>query len=187
VSRGRRIVAVIGAPESGKSTVAQKLYRDAIRREGRRSVRALDPGCQFTGGEMPGDVDGWLEQLRPPSRTEPARVRFLLADDGDQYLPKSPAKGSAWLDLYLRHRWWRTDVLITARRIQNLSPTLLSAVEHLFVFRMNPSDHAGRKRLEDIAPGLTPPTEPFKFVAYNAFSGLQTACRTLPGGGWRAL
>lgn len=183
--RGRKVVMIVGAPESGKTTLSRG-FLDALKadKSDKRPLAIIDPGAQFRGGSMPVDVDAWLETVRPPNATAPAKVRGILFDDCDSYLEGAPTKYSARSDLYLRHRWWRTDVIVTCRRPQNMHPKLLSAISMLYVFRMSSGDTPAVERLEKIAPGLVVPTEPYLFQAFDVYQGKQRLCRTLPRGGF---
>ncbi len=188
--RDRKVVIAIGAPKSGKTTVARSLLRDLEAEQGdERAIAVVDPGRQFRGGFVPagGDIGGWLEEVMPPSASAPAAVRAILFDDGDSYLRPSPPNGSAERDLYLRHRWWRTDLIVTARRPQNLSPLIWSACSVLYLFRTNPADRSARERLDEFAPGVEVPREPFDCVVLDPYTGEQLRCRTKPNGGVEVL
>lgn len=123
---------------------------------------------------MPADVDQYLGERRAARD-----VDFLLLDDADAYIPTTLKNGSAMRDLALRNRWWNVDVLMTARRLQSLPPLLLSAVHHLWVFRLSPADRVGRERLfEVVGDDLSIPTEPYRFVRVDVFAGTRTSGRT---------
>lgn len=123
---------------------------------------------------MPADVDHYLGERRAARD-----VDFLLLDDADAYIPTTLKSGSAMRDLALRNRWWNVDVLMTARRLQSLPPLLLSAVHHLWVFRLSPADRVGRERLfEVVGDDLSIPTEPYRFVRVDVFAGTRTPGRT---------
>jgi hypothetical protein len=123
---------------------------------------------------MPADVDQYLGERRAARD-----VDFLLLDDADAYIPTTLKSGSAMRDLALRNRWWNVDVLMTARRLQSLPPLLLSAVHHLWVFRLSPADRVGRERLfEVVGDDLSIPTEPYRFVRVDVFAGTRTPGRT---------
>ena len=170
--RERTIGLIVGGPGSGKSTLARRLLA-AARNRGER-VRVIDPARQFECGVMPADVDQYLGERRAARD-----VDFLLLDDADAYIPTTLKSGSAMRDLALRNRWWNVDVLLTARRLQSLPPLLLSAVHHLWVFRLSPADRVGRERLfEVVGDDLSIPTEPYRFVRVDVFAGTRTAGRT---------
>ena len=176
--RERQIVAIFGGPGSGKSTLAKGLVT-AARGRGDR-VKIIDPGRQFRGGEMPEDPETWLSDRKNRRDTD-----LLVADDADAYVPNTLARQSPWRDLSLRNRWWNLDVLITARRLQSLPVVLLSAVSTMFVFRLSPADQAGRDRLiEACGQALTIPTEPYRFVRVDVFTGQIRHGRTLKAGGF---
>lgn len=170
--RERTIGLIVGGPGSGKSTLAKRLIRAAQNRGDR--VRVIDPARQFAGGVMPGDVDVYLGERRAARD-----VDFLVLDDADAYVPTSLKSGSALRDLALRNRWWGVDVLMTARRLQSLPPLLLSAVHHLWVFRLSPADRVGRERLfETVGEQLEIPCEPYRYVHVDVFAGKRTIGKT---------
>lgn len=174
--RERTIVLVVGGPGSGKSTLARALIA-AARRRGER-VRIVDPARQFHGGVMPDDVDRWLGERKAARDTD-----LLVLDDADAYVPSPLKQGSNLRDLALRNRWWGVDVLITARRLQSLPTLLLSAVHHLYVFRLSPADKAGRERLVEVAgEQLDVPAQPYRFVQVDVFGGSRRPGRTLSDG-----
>lgn len=126
---------------------------------------------------MPGDVDAYLGERRAARD-----VDFLVLDDADAYVPTTLKAGSNLRDLALRNRWWGVDVLLTARRLQSLPPILLSAVSHLWVFRLSPADKVGRERLFEVAgEALAIPAEPYRFVHVDVFAGKHEAGRTTKG------
>lgn len=174
--RERTIVLVVGGPGSGKSTLARAFVRSAEARRDR--VRIVDPARQFARGVMPDDVDGYLAERRAARD-----VDLVVLDDADAYVPTTLRQGSAMRDLALRNRWWGVDVLITARRLQSLPTLLLSAVQHLYVFRLSPADVAGRDRLELVAGDqLEVPTEPYRFLAVDVFAGTRRPGRVYADG-----
>jgi GTPase SAR1 family protein len=174
--RERTIGLIVGGPGSGKSTLAKRLIRAAQNRGDR--VRVIDPARQFAGGVMPADVDVYLSERRAARD-----VDFLVLDDADAYVPTTLKSGSALRDLALRNRWWGVDVLMTARRLQSLPPLLLSAVHHLWVFRLSPADRVGRERLfETVGEQLEIPTEPYRYVHVDVFAGKRTIGKTSRAG-----
>jgi energy-coupling factor transporter ATP-binding protein EcfA2 len=173
--RERTIGLIVGGPGSGKSTLARRFIA-AARNRGER-IRIVDPARQFAGGVMPPDVDVYLGERRAARD-----VDFIVLDDADAYVPTSLKAGSSLRDLALRNRWWGVDVLLTARRLQSLPPLLLSAVSHLWVFRLSPADKVGRERLVEVAgEGLAIPTEPYRFVHVDVFGGQHKPGRTSRG------
>jgi hypothetical protein len=170
--RERTIGLIVGGPGSGKSTLAKRLIQAAQNRGDR--VRVIDPARQFAGGVMPADVDVYLGERRAARD-----VDFLVLDDADAYVPTTLKSGSALRDLALRNRWWGVDVLMTARRLQSLPPLLLSAVHHLWVFRLSPADRVGRERLfETVGEQLEIPAEPYRYVHVDVFAGKRTIGKT---------
>lgn len=181
--RERTIALVVGGPGSGKSTLAKALIASARKRKQR--VAIVDPARQFDGGVMPDDVDAWLAE-----RKAARDVDVLVLDDADAYVPGTLKSGSALRDLALRNRWWGVDVILTARRVQSLPPLLMSAVHHLYIFRLSPADRAGRDRLVEVAGDeLQVPSEAYRFVYVDVFAGRRIAGKTLSSGGysWQTL
>lgn len=173
--RERTIGLIVGGPGSGKSTLARRFI--AAARNRRERVRIIDPARQFADGVMPPDVDEYLGERR-----EARDVDFLVLDDADAYVPTTLKSGSNLRDLALRNRWWGVDVLMTARRLQSLPPLLLSAVHHLWVFRVSPADKVGRERLHEVAGlELSFPTEPYRYVHVDVFAGTHRPGRTSKG------
>lgn len=175
--RERTVGLIVGAPGSGKSTLARALIAGA-RRRGER-VRIIDPARQFADGVMPEDVDRYLLE-----RKVARDVDYLVLDDADAYVPTTLKTGSALRDLALRNRWWGVDVLLTARRLQSLPPLLMSAVAHLWVFRLSPADKVGRERLVEVAGDVAVPTEPYRYVQIDVFRGTRRAGRVTKDGAY---
>jgi GTPase SAR1 family protein len=173
--RERTIGLIVGGPGAGKSTLARKLIRGAKARGER--VRVIDPARQFgADGVMPEDVDRYLFERRAARDTQ-----LLVLDDADAYVPSTLRDGSALRDLALRNRWWGVDVVITARRVQSLPPLLLSAVHHIWIFRLSPADRRGRERIAEVAgKELTLPTEPYRYLQLDVFAGQLRQGRTSP-------
>lgn len=173
--KDRRIVGCIGAPGSGKSTLARWLLAN-LRARGER-IAGLDPNGEF-GFSFPTDPDAWLER-----RIERRDATTLLLDDLDGYAPHRARPGSPWAQLYLRHRHLGLNTVWTARRLTNVAPALLSASSLLYVFRSSPADLSGLRALGSLSPDLAPPTEPFRFIALDPYSGPLWTGRTTPAGG----
>lgn len=175
--RERTIGLIVGGPGGGKSTLARHLMASA-RARGER-IRVIDPARQFgRDGVMPEDVDRYLAERR-----RARDVDMIVLDDADAYVPTTLKSGSALRDLALRNRWWGVDVVITARRLQSLPTLLLSAVHHLWVFRLSPADAAGRERIALVAgQDLEVPTKAYQFVYRDVFSGHGHKGRTFADG-----
>lgn len=178
--RERRIVAILGAQGTGKSTLAKALVGRAMSRGER--VTIFDPNGAMGGYPLPDDVEGHLA-----AKLERRSVGLLLADDADRYVPKRPRDSSPWRKIFLTNRHLDIDLLVTARRPQNLPDELLSGVDVLFVFQMSQADVNGRKRLSLAAPGLESPTVPFRFVRWEpkTATGNPRFGRVLKAGGFR--
>lgn len=184
--RNRLLMACLGAQGTGKTTVARTLVANAIARGER--VRILDPEGNFPrqADPFPGDVESWLDE-----RLTRADCSLLVFDDFDRYVPKVPSRDSAWRKLWLtnRHvmRKQGVDVLVTGRRPQNLPMELASGIDFLYLFALSRTDRPGIRRIEEIAPGIALPSEPYRFVRVEpkTLDGCHRPGRTLPGGGYR--
>lgn len=118
--------------------------------------------------EQPHDVEAWLR-----TRIDQADADLLVLDDADTYLVKTPQPGSAFAELYFEHRKLGADVLVTARRPQSLSPSLLSAVRFLWAFRVGRLDVSGLDRIRDVAgPLVDQLDEEHRFLRVDLWSGV---------------
>lgn len=162
--RERRIVMLLGSQGSGKTTMGQALVTDARKRGAR--VKGCSPNGSMGFG-FPGSaagVEAWLADRR--------RLRdadLLVFDDADRYIPKTPKDNSIWHHLWLmnRHFYARNDgvdVVVIGRRAQNFSGELHSGVDFLYLFLLSAGDVHGTKRLMEVAPTVTLPGEPYRFI-----------------------
>lgn len=178
--RERIIVAILGAQGTGKTTLARSLVGRAMSR--RERVAILDPNGAMGGYPMPLDVEGTLAR-----KLDERAMTFLYADDADRYVPKHLKNDSPWRRLALTNRHLNVDLLLTARRPQELPSVLLSGVDVLYVFQVSSMDRTGVQRLQDIAPGLNIPSQPYRFVMWRpkTATGEPRTGRTLKSGGFR--
>jgi len=157
--RERQIIVCVGSAGTGKTTIVKALYGAAMSRG--ESVSIIDPNGAL-GGFFPNDLDAYLWD-----RIAHKKSGLLVLDDADSYVPKIAGKDSPWRQIWLRNRHLKTDVLVSARRPASLDPLMLSNCDKLFVFATSRADRPGIKRLEEIAPGITIPTEPYRFIAWS--------------------
>ena len=149
----------------GKTTLARGIRRK-LESSG-IAFRVLDPNGT-EGGDDPEviDPDEWMQD-----RITLRDARGLFLDDGDDYLPPRPARGTPWRKLYLRHAHLDVDVLVTARRPQSLSPMLWSACRYFYLFWSSSVDFTGLERLREIVPRVPHPSAPYRFVRVDLLFG----------------
>jgi len=177
--RERNIILCVGAPGSGKTSIARTLYGRAMQRGARTVV--YDPNDPARG-IWPENLDDDLD-----TRLRARSVDMVVVDDVDNHLRRwSCDQSGPWRQIALRHRHLGIDVVLTARSTQNLPTDLLSAVAVLYVFNVRALDSNLRDRIEEVAPTAVIPTESFRFVAIDcANKGAPPRYgRTLPGGGF---
>lgn len=189
-ARAFRLVVVLGAAGMGKSSLVAAWIEEA-RAKG-RDVRALDPSQAWPGlGEWP---DGGPKDERDPAERAEAWIRalrrdrwgrtpppcLLILDDADTYLDGGKARG-IWRDLLANFRHWRCDVVLIARRTQDLPKAALMQAHRAYLF--NGTDRALDLRActyLGIGDGTVRaiPREPFRYLEVECSSGLFREGRT---------
>lgn len=184
----RLIVGCLGAEQVGKTTLVKWLY--GMRMQQRHRVAIIDPGGKL-GGVMPDDVPAYLE-----ARVKARDTHSFVLDDIEAYAPRNFAPRTVWMDLATRNAHigpggGQVNVFWTGHRPQDVAPTLRGMTSILYLFQIGTGDRRQREALDDIAPGVVIPTEPFRFVEFwpkranHAREGFDAPLtgRTLPGGG----
>ena len=191
VERERRIVFVLGAQGSGKTTLMLELVK-AARARG-QVVDIVEMNGKIPGAYPPINMELWLAHRLPTldertRRVVPAqrKVGLLVFDDGDHYMPKQLKAGSRWEQLGLTNRHADVDVLVTGRRIQRFTEALVSGIDFLYLFQLSAADVSGIKRLALVAPDVVLPTAPYEFVRIEPKTATGNAVhgRTLSRGGY---
>lgn len=178
-----RMVAVLGAPGTGKTTVVETLVAEAA--ASGRDVRILDPGGSWPEvGEWPDtgpeDVRGpeergeaWIMALRRERRKKGSTPRpmLLVLDDCDTYLGGGQPRG-VWRDLFTTFRHWRLDVVLVARRTQDVPKIVFTSASYVYLFTHREvgaltymRSYLGAAAVKSI------PSEPFRYVLVNVDTG----------------
>lgn len=183
-TRPQRLIGVLGAPASGKSTLLQTLLDASIARG--RDARVLDPAGNWPDvGEWPEKqddpremetiADDWLRGImraRAPIRDAQGRARprpglrplFLIADDLDSY-SDAKARGP-WKRLFTTYRHYQLDLAIAARRSQDTPKVVFTSASFLYLFRHHVStDYLREQYGAELVARI--PEEPFQYVLYN--------------------
>lgn len=166
--RERRVIVIAGQKRSGKTTLLIELVRQALARGAKGHTTIFEIKGEL-GGTLPEDLDAAIETIveqneRAIAARQPAPTQLLVLDDGDAFLPKV-ARG-AWIRLYLQSAQLDMDVIVTCKRLQNLSPSLLNGADFIYAFRLPRSDKTGRERISEVLPNGEDdlPVLPFRFV-----------------------
>lgn len=188
-----RDVVVLGSSGMGKTSLVATWIEDARRRG--RDVRVLDPSQAYPGlGEWP---DAGAKDERAPDERAEAWIRalkrerwrggipppcLLVLDDADTYLDGGKARG-IWRDLLANFRHWRCDVVLVARRTQDLPKAALMQAHAAYLF-------CGTDRALDLRActylGIRDdtvraiPKEPHRYLEVSCASGLWREGRTTP-------
>jgi hypothetical protein len=131
-----RLFLVLGAPGAGKTSLVDEMvarYRAAHRSN---PVYMLDPNAQWPGiGHWPpdGDAAAWLAALKADRAKRGNPPGMLVLDDADKYLTGAPPTG-IFRDLFTSFRHWRLDVILNARRSQDIPKVAIASAAGLALF-----------------------------------------------------
>lgn len=183
-TRGFSTVVILGAPNSGKSSLMVELAADALARG--RDVRVCDPAGNWPNvGEWPAAdddertdaqiADDWLKPILR-SRTRPKeglaslaweapRPLTLLSDDADTFLHGAGSRGP-WRRLFTTFRHYRIDHVVTGRRTQDLPKIAFTSATFVYLFRHFVSTHyIAEEYGEEVEAAI--PTEPYHYALLN--------------------
>lgn len=172
------MVAVLGAPASGKSSLMAELVEDARARG--REARVLDPAGNWPDiGEWPElkddprspeeIADAWLLALLADRYHKPGIPPLLLViDDADTFLDGNKARGP-FRRLFTTFRHYRVDVVIGARRTQDLPKIVFTSSTNVYLFRHFVStDYISKEWGAEVTRAI--PKEPFKYALFDVES-----------------
>jgi len=167
--RERGVVIICGARRKGKSTLTAALARQAFESGARGRTVIIDPGGSL-GGTLPEDLDALIEAIVEDNEAavaarRPVPTSLIIFDDADAYLPHRLKDGSAWRRLFLQSAQLDVDVIVNAKRLQDLAPQLINASTWVYAFSMPRADREGRKRVLEVLPDNEDlPQVPYEFV-----------------------
>lgn len=132
-----RLFLVLGAPGAGKTSLVDEMVARYSSTHKSAHVYLLDPNAQWTGagGQWPpdGDAAGWLERLKHERSKRGNPSGLLVLDDADRYLTGAPPTG-IFRDLFTSFRHWRLDVILNARRSQDVPKVAIASASGLALF-----------------------------------------------------
>jgi len=148
-TRTRQLALILGAPGCGKSSLADEWVATWLReRRGAGELAILDPtrrNWEHLGGVWPDSgprdtrgpeerAESWITALRirRMSAAEPPPCLVVL-DDADVYLGGGQPRG-VWRDFLATFRHWRCDVLLIARRTQDIPKLAITSASHVALF-----------------------------------------------------
>lgn len=189
-ARPFRMACVLGAPGCGKTTLVETLVEDAA--SAGRDVRILDPGGSWPGvGEWPErnaeDVrspeeraEEWIIALRKERRQKGSMPKPMLVvlDDCDTFLGGGQPRG-VWRDLFTTFRHWRVDLVLVARRTQDVPKICFTSASYVYLFTHREVGALGYMR-SYIGASATKaiPQEPFRYVLVDIDAGELTEGKT---------
>ncbi len=185
-------VAALGAPGCGKTTIVATLVQEAA--ASGRDVRILDPAGSWPEvGEWPDtgpeDVRGpeeraeaWIVALRKERRKKgsPPPPMLLVLDDCDTYLGGGQPRG-VWRDLFTTFRHWRLDLILVARRTQDVPKIVFTSASYCYLFTHREVGALTYMRAYLGAPATRAiPSEPYRYVLVNVDTGELKEGKTKP-------
>jgi len=196
-SRPFRTVVLLGSPAMGKTSLADRWIEEWRKeRQGRGVLAILDPATQFAhfGPEVatwpglrdPRDdrspeerAEGWIKALkRARVGVDDSPPCLVVLDDADTYLSGGQPRG-IWRDFFMTFRHWRCDVLIIARRPQEIPKAVFQNASTVALFAS--TEPGAREYLTQwLGAPVTRqiPSEPHKAVVVDVLSKQTTAIAT---------
>lgn len=166
----------LGAPASGKTTLVEFLTNRWRRTYPGDPVYILDPNDAFPGDPcatwpVSGDAEAWLEALKAHRAKNGMRPGLLLLDDADRYLTGGAPRG-IFKDLFTSFRHWRLDVMVNARRTQDIPKMVIQSADTCYIFRqreVHGREYLAKQLGEHILHRI--PTEPFRYLRVSVDTG----------------
>lgn len=177
-ARPYRMMLVLGAPGAGKTSLVEETIARYAQNHRSNPIVVLDPNAQFAPplGVWPpdGDAAGWLERFKAERAKRSNPPGLLVLDDADRYLTGAPPTG-IFRDLFTSFRHWRLDVIVNARRTQDIPKVAISSSQALALFIHR--ELYGRQYLaanlgKELVAKL--PTERFKYLYVDVDEGTST-------------
>jgi hypothetical protein len=191
-----RCAVIVGAPGMGKTSLAEEWIAAWMKeRQGRGVLAILDPAKQFRhlpGASWPGEGDpdddrapearaaAWIAALKR-SRAQEGRDPppcLVVLDDADVYMSSSAPRG-VWRDFLMTFRHWRCDVLLIARRTQEIPKVATQNAAQIAIFATREpyaADYLARWLGPEIVRQI--PREPHRYLLVDVYSGLAREGRT---------
>jgi len=77
-----------------------------------------------------------LEQLEKGKKDKPDRLKLLVLDEADLYMPSKRAMNAALHDLYVKQRHYRLGIVAITRRPTDLSTYVMDTSDYLIIFKI---------------------------------------------------
>jgi len=187
--RGFRLVVALGSPGSGKTSLVDEWIADWRRASPSGTVAILDPAGQWPGvGEWPDHpkdergpeekAEDWLRAFRPKRKAGIPPPCLLVLDDADNYLGGTQPRG-IWRDLFTTFRHWRCDVIVSARRSQDLPKVVFTSASVVALFshrEVYSREYVARYLGPDVVKEI--PKEPHRYLLVNVDEGSRSEHKT---------
>lgn len=181
-ARQFRMLTVLGAPGAGKTSLVDETIQRYRRGHPGCPVAVLDPNAQFGApmGVWPedGDAAAWLARFKEERAKRGKPPGLLVLDDADKYLTGAPPVG-VFRDLFTSFRHWRLDVILNARRSQDVPKVCIASSSTLALFLHR--ELYGRQYIKaNLGPEVADamPTERFKYLHVDVDAGTHTMEQT---------